>query len=132
MQKNLKRALAFLMTVILIFSVIPMSAFAAESAPDETASAESAPSEPPSESDSLTEDSSEPNMADEPVSSPEAKPSSFGDEPAEEPDSIYDTELATVEARQVWPALQRLLLFPHRQPQSGRHSWQQIHWAYAR
>ncbi len=107
MQKNLKRALAFLMTVILIFSVIPMSAFAAESAPDETASAEAAPSEPPSESDSLTDDLSEPNMADEPVSSLESEPASPGDEPAEEPDSIYDTELATVEARQVWPALQR-------------------------
>lgn len=107
MQKNLKRALAFLMTVILIFSVIPMSAFAAESALEETASAEAPPSEPPAESDSTTEVSPEPNVTDEPVLPPETGPSSPGDEPAEEPDSIYNTELATVEARQVWPALQR-------------------------
>ena len=107
MQKNLKRALAFLMTVILIFSVIPMSAFAAESALEETASAEAPPSEPPAESDSTTEVSPEPNVTDEPVLPPKTGPSSPGDEPAEEPDSIYNTELATVEARQVWPALQR-------------------------
>ncbi|WP_322204114.1 MSCRAMM family protein, partial [Acutalibacter intestini] len=107
MQKNLKRALAFLMTVILIFSVIPMSAFATESAPDETASTEAPTSEPPAESDSTTEVSPELNVTDEPVLLPETGPSSPGDEPAEEPDSIYNTELATVEARQVWPALQR-------------------------
>ena len=82
MQKNLKRALAFLMTVILIFSVIPMSAFAAESAPDETASTEAPTSEPPAERDSTTEVSPELNVTDEPVLPPETGPSSPGDEPA--------------------------------------------------
>lgn len=95
------------MTVILIFSVIPMSAFAAESAPDETASTEAPTSEPPAERDSTTEVSPELNVTDEPVLPPETGPSSPGDEPAEGPDSIYNTELATVEACQVWPALQR-------------------------
>lgn len=85
------------MTVILIFSVIPMSAFAAESAPDETASTEAPTSEPPAESDSTTEVSPELNVTDEPVLLPETGPSSPGDEPAEGPDIVN-----TLEKHQKW------------------------------
>ena len=123
MQKNLKRALAFLMALVLLFSAVPMSAFAAEGQMNDTTVADAPPSEEPPKNSQpepsavpdldptpCPEDSQEPDGTELPDpeanSSIPAEPSPTSEVPAE-PDSPYETELAQVDAQQIWPILQR-------------------------
>lgn len=129
MQKTWKRILALLLALMLCLSALPFSGFAVEGPPDDTVITEAMPSEAPAES-SQPDPSAGPDPAPQPspeaTSSPEDAPEPEGTEPpmpedippspAEplaspeppaQPDSPYETELSQVEARQIWPALQR-------------------------
>lgn len=127
MQKIMKRSLALLLAVVLCFSAMPFSAFATEVPPDDTLFTEAPPSnEPPVESSqpepvhepdtSSAPEEPSPGPSPEPSQKPEPSPAPVEQpvetpepsaEPADEPESIYDTELGSIDAQQVWPALQR-------------------------
>ena len=106
-------------------SGLPYSAFATEALPDEPLSSQAPPSEAPAESSQPEpsagpdvapqpdleatpgpENSPEPDAAAEPSPVPpaEASPSPA---PSAQPDSPYETELAQVDATQIWSSLQR-------------------------
>ncbi len=125
MQKTMKRTLALILAVMLCLSGLPYSAFAAEAPPDEPLSSQAPPSEAPAESSEPEpsagpdvapqpdleatpgpENSPEPDAAAEPSPVPpaEASPSPA---PSAQPDSPYETELAQVDATQIWSSLQR-------------------------
>ena len=133
MQKTMKRTLALILAVMLCLSGLPYSAFATEAPPDEPLSSQAPPSEAPAES-SQPEPSAGPDIAPQPdleaTPSPEESPepsqgeelsptpeagsapgpsaeSSASPEPAAQPDSPYETELAQVDATQIWSSLQR-------------------------
>ncbi len=114
MQKIVKRSLALILAVMLRISGLPFSAFAVESASDETVTSEIPPSEE-------TEESSqpEPSLFPEPSGSPDhtssPEPSA---EPSEQPESTssptppsepsggddpYETEGASIDVTKVWP-----------------------------
>ncbi len=125
MQKTMKRTLALILAVMLCLSGLPYSAFATEAPPDEPLSSQAPPSEAPAESSQpepsagpdiapqpdleatpSPEESPEPSQDEEPSPTPEADStpgpsaeSSASPEPAAT--SIFETELSTVEARQV-------------------------------
>ncbi len=112
MTKNFKRLLALFMTVMLIFSVVPTTVYAAE-APSEPESAVS--SEPPSEA--TPEPSPEPESSEAPS---EAAPSSeSGSEPkselpaeadaapSPEPEDSELTSGTELPVTQIWPAPRR-------------------------
>ena len=125
MQKTMKRTLALILAVMLCLSGLPYSAFATEAPPDEPLSSQAPPSEAPAESSEPEpsagpdvapqpdleatpgpENSPEPDAAAEPSPVPpaEASPSPA---PSAQPDSHYETELAQVDATQIWSSLQR-------------------------
>lgn len=125
MLKTMKRTLALILAVMLCLSGLPYSAFAAEAPPDEPLSSQAPPSEAPAES-SQPEPSAGPDVAPQPdleatpgpENSPEsdaaAEPSpvhpaedSPSPSPSAQPDSPYETELAQVDATQIWSSLQR-------------------------
>ncbi len=110
MHKTLKRTLAIILAVILCLGTVPFSAFAAENPTAAEKSAETTTSEPPSESSipdasaSLEETASpgpEVNLSELLETSEENL------EPSPEQVSPYETELAQMDAQQIWPALQR-------------------------
>ena len=133
MQKTMKRTLALILAVMLCLSGLPYSAFATEAPPDEPLSSQAPPSEAPAESSQpepsagpdiapqpdleatpSPEESPEPSQDEEPSPTPEADStpgpsaeSSASPEPAAQPDSPYETELAQVDATQIWSSLQR-------------------------
>ncbi|WP_322173858.1 MSCRAMM family protein [Acutalibacter caecimuris] len=124
----MKRSLALLLAVVLCFSAMPFSAFAAEMAPEDTSSSEAQPSEAPAES-------SQPGPTAEPTGSPEAETSPSpapensaapdGDakataepvasaapsaEPSKDPEDPDDPELTPgteLDVDRIWPVLQR-------------------------
>jgi hypothetical protein len=131
MQKTMKRTLALILALVLSMSGLPFSAFATEALPDEPLSSQAPPSEAPVESSQSKpsgeptaspapdvtaspspEESPEPGQSEEPSPTPETGPAPGAiAEPSASPEpaatSVFETELSTVEARQVWPALQR-------------------------
>ena len=125
MQKTMKRTLVLILAVMLCLSGLPYSAFATEAPPDEPISSQAPPSEAPAES-SQPEPSAGPDVVPQPdleatpgpENSPEsdaaAEPSpvhpaeaSPSPSPSAQPDSPYETELAQVDATQIWSSLQR-------------------------
>lgn len=133
MQKTMKRTLALILALVLSMSGLPFSAFATEALPDEPLSSQAPPSEAPVESSQSKpsgeptaspapdvtaspspEESPEPGQSEEPSPTPETGPApgaiaepSASPEPAAQPDSPYETELAQVDATQIWSSLQR-------------------------
>lgn len=113
MTKTFKRFLALLMTVMLIFSVVPTTVFAAEvpSEPESTVSSE-APQEPePSPLPEITpEPSQEPFQGPAPASAPEAaetvEPSPIP-EPSAEPEDTELTPGTELNMDRIWPAIRR-------------------------
>lgn len=112
MIKNFKRILALLMTVMLIFSVVPTTVYAAEVPPEAESSVSS---EPPGEA--APEPSPEPESSDAPSeaapssapgleSKPEL-PSESGADPSPEPEDSELTPGTEVPVTQVWPAPRR-------------------------
>ena len=99
--------LALLLTVMLIFGVVPSTVYAAE-APPEPESAVS--SEPPGEDASEPSPEVTPEPSTEPVLTPAPEDSVMTEpSPSPEPEekSTFDTELATVDANKIWPAIRR-------------------------
>ena len=113
MTKTFKRFLALLMTVMLIFSVVPTTVFAAEvpSEPESTVSSE-APQEPePTPLPEITpEPSQEPFQGPAPASAPEAaetvEPSPIP-EPSAEPEDTELTPGTELNMDRIWPAIRR-------------------------
>ncbi|NBJ90133.1 VaFE repeat-containing surface-anchored protein [Acutalibacter sp. 1XD8-36] len=106
MTKNIKRFLALILTLVLCVGMVPAPVFAAEvtskssEAVAEPEKSNIASSSKPDSSPAPEEPS--PGPSSEPTLTPELSAA-----PADEPESIYDTEMASVDAQQVWPALQR-------------------------
>jgi hypothetical protein len=137
MQKTMKRTLALILALVLCMSGLPFSAFAAEALPDENLSSQALPSEAPAESSqpdpsgeptvSLAPDASSepevstapaPDRSPEPSEGPSPKPAvdpspassvepDATPKPSAEPENPFETELAQVDAQQVWSALRR-------------------------
>lgn len=109
MQKYVKKVFALLMIVVLLFGTVPNTVYAAETLPEPESMVSS---EQPSEKLEEPEHAPSPETSSAPVKEANPKPSaepSPSPSPTPEPEetSVFDTELATVEARQIWPTLQR-------------------------
>ena len=109
MQKTFKRFLAILMTVMLIFSVVPTTVFAAEvpSEPESSVSSEAPQEAEPSPSAVVTpEPSEEPTPTSAPEAAETVKPSPIP-KPSAEPEDTELTPGTELPITQIWPAPKR-------------------------
>ena len=112
MTKNFKRILALLMTVMLIFSVVPTTVYAAEMPPEEESSVsselpgETAPEPSPESERNDAPSEAAPSSAPGLESKPEL-PAESGADPSPEPEESELTPGTEVPVTQVWPTPRR-------------------------
>ena len=97
MQKNIKRIISLFLALALCFSAIPLSAFAAETSPDDVVSSEEAEG-------NYLEESTPPEETPSPeqTAKPQEQPEVISEE-----SSPFETEGSEVDVTKIWPSSMR-------------------------